>query len=73
MRSPTSSLARTRTAVGTVSDRTSDYDAIRPDVWSHLALGRGWGSYNHESYRISTPRSCIARSRRAYSVSWPSC
>ena len=40
------------TAVGTVSDRASDYDAIRPDVWSHLALGRGWGSYNHESYRI---------------------
>ncbi len=40
------------TAVGTVSDRTSDYDAIRPDVWSHLALGRGYGSYNHESYRI---------------------
>jgi hypothetical protein len=36
----------------TVSDRTSDYDAIRPDVWSHILLGRGWGSYNHESYRI---------------------
>ncbi|MGZ5335937.1 MAG: O-antigen ligase family protein [Solirubrobacterales bacterium] len=41
-----------RAAVGTVSDRASDYDAIRPDVWSHLALGRGWGSYNHDSYRI---------------------
>lgn len=41
-----------RTAVPTVSDRASDYDAIRPDVWSHLAFGRGWGSYNHESYRI---------------------
>ena len=40
------------TAVPTVSDRTSDYDAIRPDVWSHILLGRGWGSYNHESYRI---------------------
>ena len=40
------------TAVPTVSDRASDYDAIRPDVWSHLAFGRGWGSYNHESYRI---------------------
>ena len=36
----------------TVSDRASDYDAIRPDVWSHILLGRGWGSYNHESYRI---------------------
>ena len=39
-------------AVPTVSDRASDYDAIRPDVWTHLAFGRGWGSYNHESYRI---------------------
>ncbi len=40
------------TAVPTVSDRSSDYDAIRPDVWSHILLGRGWGSYNHDSYRI---------------------
>ncbi len=40
------------TAVPTVSDRASDYDAVRPDVWSHLILGRGWGSYNHDSYRI---------------------
>ena len=40
------------TSVPTVSDRTSDYDAIRPDVWSHILLGRGWGSYNHDSYRI---------------------
>ena len=40
------------TALPTVSDRTSDYDAIRPDVWSHILLGRGWGSYNHDSYRI---------------------
>ena len=40
------------TALPTVSDRSSDYDAIRPDVWSHILLGRGWGSYNHESYRI---------------------
>ena len=39
-------------AVGTVSDRTADYDAIRPDVWSHLAFGRGYGSYNHDTYRI---------------------
>ncbi len=38
--------------VPTVSDRTSDYDAVRPDVWSHLAFGRGWGSYNHVDYRI---------------------
>jgi hypothetical protein len=39
-------------AVPTVSDRASDYDAVRPDVLGHLILGRGWGSYNHDSYRI---------------------
>jgi hypothetical protein len=41
-----------RLSVGTVSDRASDYDAIRPDLWSHLAFGRGYGSYDHHSYRI---------------------
>jgi O-antigen ligase len=41
-----------RSHVATVSDRTSDYDAIRPDLWTHLALGRGYGSYNHDTYRI---------------------
>jgi hypothetical protein len=41
-----------RLAVPTVSDRASDYDAVRPDLWTHLAFGRGWGSYNHETYRI---------------------
>jgi hypothetical protein len=41
-----------RTDVSTVSDRAADYDGIRPDVFSHLAFGRGWGSYNHQSYRI---------------------
>jgi hypothetical protein len=39
-------------AVSTVSDRTSDYDAVRPDVWTHLAFGRGYGSYEHASYRV---------------------
>ena len=39
-------------AVPTVSDRTAAYDAIRPDVWTHLLLGRGWGSYDHNTYRI---------------------
>jgi hypothetical protein len=38
--------------VGTVSDRASDYDAVRPDLWTHLAFGRGYGSYDHVSYRI---------------------
>jgi 4-amino-4-deoxy-L-arabinose transferase-like glycosyltransferase len=37
---------------GTVNDRTSDYDAIRPDVWTHLALGRGYGSYEPLGHRI---------------------
>jgi len=39
-------------AVSTVSDRSSDYDAIRPDVWSHLLFGRGYGSYDHITYRV---------------------
>ncbi len=45
-------LRSDRTAVNTVSDRVADYDAVRPDVWTHLMFGRGWGSYNHETYRI---------------------
>ncbi len=36
----------------TVQDRASDYDAIRPDVWSHVALGRGYGSYQPLGHRI---------------------
>lgn len=40
------------TSVNTVSDRTAAYDAIRPDVWTHLLLGRGLGSYDHNTYRI---------------------
>jgi O-antigen ligase len=38
--------------VSTVSDRSADYDAVRPDLWSNLLFGRGWGSYSHEMYRI---------------------
>jgi hypothetical protein len=45
-------LHANRRNVGTVSDRTSDYDAVRPDVWTHLAFGRGYGTYDHVSYRI---------------------
>jgi hypothetical protein len=41
-----------RLSVNTVSDRTADYDAIRPDVWTNPALGRGYGTYDHTSYRI---------------------
>lgn len=47
-----SQLNSKRLGVTTVSDRTADYDAIRPDVWSHLAFGRGYGSYEHTSYRV---------------------
>lgn len=43
---------RSKLGATTVSDRTADYDAIRPDVWTHLLFGRGWGSYNHVTYRI---------------------
>jgi hypothetical protein len=35
-----------RLGVNTVSDRTLDYDAVRPDVWSHLAFGQGFGTYD---------------------------
>lgn len=42
--------------VGTVSDRVSDYDAVRPNVLSHPAFGLGFGSYEHtyapDDYRI---------------------
>ncbi len=38
--------------VATVSDRTADYDAVRPDVWSHLIFGRGFGSYDPLTYRV---------------------
>jgi len=36
----------------TVSDRASDYDAIRPDVWTQLPFGRGYGSYQPLGHRI---------------------
>jgi len=38
--------------VGTVQDRVSDYDAIKPDVQSYPALGRGYGTYDHNKYRL---------------------
>jgi O-antigen ligase len=40
------------THVATVSDRTADYDAVRPDLWSHFAFGRGYGSYDPLTYRV---------------------
>jgi hypothetical protein len=38
--------------VPTVNERTADYDAIRPDLWSSPLLGRGFGSYDHTRYRV---------------------
>jgi O-antigen ligase len=32
--------------------RTEDYDAIKPDVRSHMAFGRGFGSYDSRTYRF---------------------
>ncbi len=45
-------LKPSRLGVSTVSDRASDYDAVRPDVWTHLFLGRGYGTYDHNAYRV---------------------
>ena len=45
-------LDSSRLGVNTVSDRKADYDAIRPDVLSHLVIGRGYGSYEPSTYRI---------------------
>jgi hypothetical protein len=52
LQSVAAQLSSNRLDVATVSDRSSDYDAVRPDVWTHLAFGRGYGSYEHTSYRI---------------------
>jgi O-antigen ligase len=41
-----------RLGVATVSDRASDYDGVRPDLWSHMLAGRGWGTYTHGTYRL---------------------
>jgi O-antigen ligase len=41
-----------RLGIATVSDRAADYDSVRPDLWSHLLVGRGWGSYSHGTYRL---------------------
>jgi hypothetical protein len=38
--------------VPTVDARTASYDAIRPDLWSHLIFGQGYGTYAPPTYRI---------------------
>jgi hypothetical protein len=50
--STTDQFDPSRLGVATVSDRTADYDAVRPDIWTHPILGRGWGTYDHVIYRV---------------------
>jgi hypothetical protein len=50
--SVTAQLNSNRLNVPTVSDRVNRYDAVRPDLWSHLAFGRGMGTYDHIAHRI---------------------
>ena len=50
--SVTEQLNGSRLNVPTVSDRVVRYDAVRPDVWSHLLFGRGLGTYDHVTHRI---------------------
>ncbi len=38
--------------VATTTDRVARYDAVRPDIMSHLLMGRGYGSYDPHKYRI---------------------
>ena len=39
-------LAPSALGVNTVSERVVRWDAIRPDVWLHLAVGQGFGVYS---------------------------
>jgi O-antigen ligase len=32
--------------------RTADYDAVQPDFLAHRTIGRGYGTYDHEKYRL---------------------
>jgi hypothetical protein len=50
--SVTEQLNSNRLNVPTVDDRVVRYDAVRPDVWDHLAFGRGLGTYDHVAHRI---------------------
>ena len=40
------------THVATVSDRTADYDAVRPDVWSHLPSAGATAAMTRLTYRV---------------------
>ena len=45
-------LDANRLGVATVSDRASDYDAVRPDLWTHLAVRPRLRHLRARSYRI---------------------
>jgi hypothetical protein len=40
------------TKTATTDARTANFDAVRPDLWSHLLFGRGQGSYAPPTDRI---------------------
>jgi hypothetical protein len=40
------------TKTQTTSARTANFDAVRPDLWSHLLFGRGQGSYAPPTDRV---------------------
>jgi len=40
------------TKTASTDARTANYDAVRPDLWSHLLFGRGQGSYAPPTDRI---------------------
>ena len=40
------------TKTQTVDARTANFDAVRPDLWSHLLFGRGQGSYAPPTDRV---------------------
>ena len=40
------------TKTETVDARTANFDAVRPDLWSHLLFGRGQGSYAPPTDRV---------------------
>ena len=40
------------TQTATVDARTANFDAVRPDLWSHLLFGRGQGSYAPPTDRV---------------------
>jgi hypothetical protein len=52
LRMTTSQFDPNQLGVPTVNDRAVDYDAVRPDIWTHLPIGRGWGSYEPTGHRI---------------------